>query len=102
MIVFAAALVIGCSLLALRIVQRRQGRERTAEFEEALERLRAQAPRRRVLAVGAAIGLVLVLVLALGIVARNPSRWPVLLLLLVALGIGLVLARRSRAEDSAD
>lgn len=97
MIVFAAALVIGCSLLVLRIVQRRQGRERTAEFEEALERLRAQVPRRRVLAVGAAIGLVL----ALGIVARNPSRWPVLLLLLVALGVGLVLARRRRAEDSA-
>lgn len=97
MIVFAAALVIGCSLLALRIVQRRQGRERTAEFEEALERLRAQVPRRRVLAVGAAIGLVL----ALGIVARNPSRWPVLLLLMVALGVGLVLARRRRAEDSA-
>lgn len=96
MIVFAAALVIGCSLLALRIVQRRQGRERTAEFEEALERLRAQVPRRRVLTVGAAIGLAL----ALGIVARNPSRWPVLALVLVALGVGFVLARRHRAENS--
>lgn len=98
MIVFAAALVIGCSLLALRIVQRRQGRERTVEFEEALDQLRAQVPRRRVLAGVAAIGLVL----ALGIVARNPSRWPVLLLVLVALGVGLVLARRRHAEDSAD
>ncbi|MGI8730776.1 MAG: hypothetical protein ACR2LK_12455 [Solirubrobacteraceae bacterium] len=97
MVVFAAALIAGCALLALRIWQRQQGREHTAEFDEALERLREQIPRERVLAIGAGI----VLVLTLAVTARNPSRWPVLLGVLVALGVGFFLVRRHRGEDSA-
>jgi hypothetical protein len=97
MVFLAATVLFGCAWLALRILRGQQGprepRERDPEVEEALERLREQLRRpRAVIAAGVVVALLLVAVLV-----RNPGRWAVLLLalgvLLVAV-VGYVVAAR--------
>jgi Na+/H+ antiporter NhaD/arsenite permease-like protein len=99
--VVAAIVLLGCIALTTMILRGRQGRreieyERPEELEEALERLREWRRRPAVVIAGAVLfGLVLI-----GVMARNPSRWPVLLLALGVLAAGvtalLVLQRRRR------
>ena len=97
----AAIVLIGCSVLAVRIWHRREGREKTAELDEAVARvregLRENLEWKRAVLPGAAI-LALVLLATL---ARNPSRWALLLVALGALAAGVtafvVRERRSRA-----
>ena len=99
---FIAALVLlGCIALTIVILRGRQGRreteyERPEELEQALERFRAWR-RRPAVVITAAVLLGLVLI---AVMARNPSRWPVLLLALAVLGAGvtamLVTQRRRR------
>lgn len=98
----AAVVVAGCLFLTWLILRGRQGRrereyERDPELEEALERLREWARRPRMAIAGAsivALGLIAVL-------ARNPSRWPLLLLALGALAAAtaayVIAERRRRA-----
>ena len=96
----AAIVVIGCTALALRIWHRRECREKTAELDEAVARvregLRENLEWKRAVLPGAVI-LALVLLATL---ARNPSRWALLLLALAALAAGtaafVVRERRSR------
>ena len=84
--IIAAVVLAACLLLTWLILRRRVGRrereyDREAEVEEALERVRELARRPRVVIAGASI-------VALGIIAalaRNPSRWAVMLLALGAL-----------------
>ena len=99
----AAIVVIGCTVLAVRIWHRRQGRERTAEFDDAVARVREElagtlAWKRAVLPGAAILALVL-----LATLARNPSRWALLLLALAALAAGttafVVRERRPGADD---
>ena len=97
----AAIVLLGCIALTWLILRRRQGRsevepERDPELEEALERMRAWIRRPGVVIAGAAIvGLGLIVAMA-----RNPSRWAVLLLALTVLAAGvagyLVMQRRKR------
>jgi hypothetical protein len=98
----AAIVLIGCAVLAARIWHRRQGRENTAELDEAVARVREElrenlAWKRAVLPGAAILALVL-----LATLARNPSRWALLLLALAALAAGttafVVRERRSRAD----
>lgn len=97
----AAIVVIGCTVLAVRIWHRRQGRERTGEFDDAVARAREELKEKlewkRAVLPGAAI-LALVLLATL---ARNPSRWALLLVALGALAAGVTVfvirERRSRA-----
>lgn len=98
----AAIVLLGCIALTLRILRRRQGRpeveyERPPELDEALERLREWRRRPAVVISGAVIvGLGLI-----GVMARNPSRWPVLLLALAVLAAGvtaLLVTQRRRRE----
>ena len=97
----AAIVLIGCAVLAARIWYRRQGRENTAELDEAVARvresIREELPwRRAVLPVAALVALGL-----LATLARIPSRWPLLLVALAALAAGVtvfvVRERRRRA-----
>jgi hypothetical protein len=97
----AAVVLLGCIALTWLILRGRQGRsevepERDPQLEEALERMRAWIRRPGVVVAGAAI-------VALGLIAamaRNPSRWAVLLLALAVLAAGvagyLVTQRRKR------
>ncbi len=98
MLLLAAIVLIGCAALAARIWHRRQGRERTAEFDDAVARVRAELQWRQTVIPGAVI-LALVLLATL---ARNPSRWALLLVALAALAAGttafVVHERRGRAE----
>lgn len=97
MIVVVAVVVIGCALLALLISRGRHGRqERDPELDEALERMR-DTLRRRSVVIGAAAIVALLLIAGL---ARNPSRWPLLLLALAVLGVGVVafVVTRGRAR----
>ena len=99
--VIAALLLLACLAFAAVLWHRRQGRENTAELDEALTQAREGLGelqwRRAVipLAVVAAIGLIATL-------ARNPSRWALLLVALAVLAAGVaafvVSERRRRAE----
>jgi uncharacterized membrane protein YdbT with pleckstrin-like domain len=97
----AAALLLACLAFALVVWHRREGRENTAELDEALtqarEGLKELQWRRAVipLAVVAAVGLIATL-------ARNPSRWALLLVALAVLATGVaafVVSERRRRAD---
>ena len=99
--VIAALVLAACLLLTWLILRGRHGRpereyEPSIEVEEAVERVREWVRRPRTV-VAAAVLLALVLVAAL---ARNPSRWAVLLLALAVLAAAtafyVVRARRRR------
>jgi di/tricarboxylate transporter len=99
--VIAAVLLLACLAFAGVLWHRRHGREETAELDEAIGRVREGLGelqwRRAVvpLAIVAALGLIATL-------ARNPSRWA---LLLVALGVlaaavvAFVVSERRRRAD---
>jgi len=100
--VIAAIVLIGCAALAATIWYRRQGRENTAELDDAVARVREELGEKlewkRAVLPGAAI-------VALGLLAtlaRNPSRWALLLVALGALAAGttafVVHERRRRAD----
>lgn len=100
--VIAAVVLLGCIALTLLILRGRQDRrendhERDEELEQALEKMRAWVRRPGVVIAGATIvGLALIAALA-----RNPSRWAVLLLalgVLVAGVTGYLVSRRRRRE----
>ena len=99
--VIAAALLVACLAFAAVLWHRRQGRENTAELDEALTQAREglhQVQWRRAvipLAVVVAIGLIATL-------ARNPSRWALLLVALGALAAAVaafVVSERRRRAD---
>jgi hypothetical protein len=99
--IIAAVVLVACIGLTLLILRGRQSKpeveyERSPEIDEAVERIREWARRPAVVIAGAAV-------VALGLIftlARNPSRWAVLLLALAVLVAGvagyLVVARRRR------
>lgn len=98
----AAVVLLGCIALTLLILRGRQDRreidhERDEELEQALEKMRAWVRRPGVVIAGATIvGLALIAALA-----RNPSRWAVLLLalgVLVAGVTGYLVSQRRRRE----
>ncbi|CAA9526931.1 MAG: hypothetical protein AVDCRST_MAG67-3750 [uncultured Solirubrobacteraceae bacterium] len=102
--VIAAIVLLGCIALTLLILRGRQGNrdvehepERDPELDEALERMRRWLRRPAAVIAGATIvGVGLIATLA-----RNPSRWAVLLLALgvLAAGVtGFLLAQRRRRE----
>lgn len=99
--VIAAVVVVACLAFAAVIWHRRQGRENTAELDEALMRVREQLKelqwRRAVIPGAVVVALVLLVTLA-----RNPSRWALLLVALGALAAGVVAfvvsERRRRAD----
>ena len=99
--IIAAAVLAACLFLTWLILRGRHGRvereyERPPEVDEALVRMREWVRRPRTVIAGAVI-LALLLIAAL---VRNPSRWAVLLLALGALAVGtasyVVAARRRR------
>jgi amino acid transporter len=99
--VIAAVVLIGCIALTLLILRGRAGRrevehEHDPELDEALDRMREWVRRPPVVVAGATV-VALGLIFAL---ARNPSRWAVLLLALAVLVAGvtsyLVVQRRRR------
>ena len=75
---------------------RRQGRENTAELDEAIGQVREGLQelqwRRAVIPVAVVAALVL-----LATLARNPSRWALLLVALGALAAGVTVVRDQRA-----
>lgn len=100
--VVAAVVLLACIALTVLILRGRQGRreveyERDPELEEALERVRAWVRRPGIVIAAATIlGLGLV-----GMLARNPSRWPLLLLalgVLAAATAGYLVTQRRRRE----
>jgi uncharacterized membrane protein len=100
--IVAAVVLLGCIALTLLILRGRQGRrevehERDPEFDEALERMREWIRRPAVvIAAASVIGLALVAAMA-----RNPSRWAVMLLalgVLVAGVAGYLVSQRRRRE----
>ena len=100
--IIAAVVLAACLLLTWLILRGRVGRrereyDRGPEVEEALERVRELVRRPRVVIAGASI-------VALGIIAalaRNPSRWAVMLLALAVLAAAttayVVADRRRRS-----
>jgi Na+/H+ antiporter NhaD/arsenite permease-like protein len=88
--------VLGSVLLALLIWRAREGRERTSELDDALARVREEIDWR-----GPAIALAVIVALGLvAALARNPSRWPVLLLALAALAAAVAaIVLRTRRRD---
>lgn len=96
--IVAAILLLGCLAFALVVWHRREGRERTAELDEMLTRVREEVQWRRAV-IPAAVVAALVLLFTL---ARNPSRWALLLVGLAAIAAGVALfvvnerRRRSR------
>lgn len=99
--IIAAVVLLACIALTLLILRGRLGRrddhERDPELDEALERMRTLVRRPAVVIAGAAV-VALVLIAAL---ARNPSRWAVLLLALGVLAAGVaayVVAERRRGN----
>ena len=100
--IIAAVVLAGCLFLTWLILRGRLARrereyEREPEVEEALERVRELVRRPRVVIAGASI-------VALGIIAalaRNPSRWAVMLLALAVLAAAtaayVVVDRRRRS-----
>jgi hypothetical protein len=98
--VIAAVLLLACLAFAAVLWHRREGRENTAELDEAIGRAREglrEVQWRRAVIPGA---VVLALIL-LATLARNPSRWALLLVALGALAAGVVAfvvsERRRRA-----
>jgi hypothetical protein len=99
--VIAAAVLLACIAFAAVIWHRRQDRENTAELDEAVGRLREGMRelqwRRTVIPLAVLAALVL-----LATLARNPSRWALLLVALAALAAGVVAfvvsERRRRAD----
>ncbi|MBW3606939.1 MAG: hypothetical protein KY463_01060 [Actinobacteria bacterium] len=98
----AAAVLIACVAFAAVIWHRRQGRERTADFDEALGRVREELQevqwRRAVIP-----GAIVVALVLLATLARNPSRWALLLVALGALAAGViafVVSERRRRRDT--
>lgn len=100
--IIAAVVLLGCIALTLLILRGRVPRsereyEREPEVEEALERMRAWVRRPGVVIAGAVI-------VALGLIAvmaRNPSRWAVMLLALAVLAVavaGYLVNQRRRRE----
>lgn len=99
--IIAAVVLLSCVVLTALILRGRVPRserdyERDPEVEEALERMREWIRRPAVVTAGAAI-------VAIGLIAtlaRNPSRWAVLLVALAALAAAvtgyLVVQRRGR------
>lgn len=102
MVIVAAVLLVGCVSLALLIWRGRQGpRERDPELDEALERLRQQL-RERLRGPGAMIAAaVIVALLLVATLVRNPNRWALLLLALAVLGaaVAFALIKRRRPGD---
>ncbi len=98
MVIIAGLLLIGCVLLALSILGRRQRWERPQEIDDAIQGLRDWLRRpSAVLAAAAIVALALIVALA-----RNPGRWALLLLALAALAAGtavLVAIARRRSRD---
>ena len=99
--IVAALVLIACLAFAALIWHRREGRERTAELDEAVIRAREGLGelqwRRAVIPVAVLIALVL-----LATLARNPSRWALLLVALGALAAGVavfVISERRRRAD---
>ena len=98
--IVAAVVLLGCLAFALVVWHRREGRENTAELDEAItqarEGLRELQWRRAVIPVAVIAALVL-----LATLARNPSRWALLLVALGALAVGVtafvISERRRRA-----
>ncbi len=95
--ILAAVLLLGCLAFALVVWHRREGRENTAELDEMLTRVRQEVQwRRAVIPLAVIAALVLLFTLA-----RNPSRWAVLLVGLGAIAAGVtafvVSERRRRA-----
>jgi hypothetical protein len=99
--IIAAVVLAACIGLTFLILRGRQGKaeveyERSPEVDEAIERMREWVRRPAVVIAGASV-VALGLIFAL---ARNPSRWAVLLLALAVLVAGvagyLVVARRRR------
>jgi Na+/H+ antiporter NhaD/arsenite permease-like protein len=97
----AAIVVIGCTVLAVRIWHRRQGRENTAELDEAVTRVREELREKLEYKRAVLPGAVILALVLLATLARNPSRWALLLVALAALAAGttafVVRERRSRA-----
>lgn len=100
--IIAAVVLLGCIALTLLILRGRVPRaereyERDPEVEEALERMREWIRRPAVVIAGAVIvGLGVVAVMA-----RNPSRWAVMLLALAVLAVvvtGYLVRQRRRRE----
>jgi len=98
--VIAAVLLLACLAFAAVLWHRRQGRENTSELDEALAQARkglGELQWRRAVVPGA----VVVALLLLATLARNPSRWALLLSALAALAAGVaayvVSERRRRA-----
>jgi len=99
--VIAAALLLACIAFATLIWHRRQGRENTAELDEAIGRVREGMRelqwRRAVIPLAVIAALVL-----LATLARNPSRWGLLLVALGVLAAGVaafVISERRRRAD---
>jgi len=99
--IVAALVLIACLAFAALIWHRRQGRENTAELDEAVGRVREGLQelqwRRAVIPVAVIAALVL-----LATLARNPSRWALLLVALGALAVGVavfVISERRRRAD---
>ena len=99
--VVAAVVLVACLAFALVVWHRRQGRENTAELDEALtqarEGLQELQWRRAVIPLAVIAALVL-----LATLARNPSRWALLLVALGALAAGVavfVVSERRRRAD---
>jgi hypothetical protein len=86
----AAALLLACLALAGLIWHRRQGRENTAELDEAIGRVRDAIMelqwRQTVIPLAVIAALVL-----LATMARNPSRWALMLAALAAIAAGVAL-----------
>lgn len=96
----AAIVLLGCAVLAARIWHRRQGRENTAELDEAVARVRDTVREELQWKRAVVPGAVLVALALIATLARNPSRWALLLVALAALAAGvtafLVRERRGR------
>ena len=99
--VVAAVVLLSCLAFAAVLWHRRQGRENTAELDEAIGRaregLREVHWRRAVIPAAVVVALVL-----LATLARNPSRWALLLVALAALAAGViafVVSERRRRAD---
>ena len=90
----AAAVLLACVLFALLVWSRRERWERPPELDEAIERIREQV-RRPPAVIGGAVLVALVLVAAM---VRNPSRWALLLVALAALAVavGVYVVRERR------
>jgi hypothetical protein len=93
--IVAALVLIGCLAFALVVWHRREGREETAQLDELLTRVREELQWRRAV-IPAAVIAALVLLFTL---ARNPSRWALLLAALAAIAVGVtafVVSERRR------